>query len=147
MKTIMLLIFCSLVAGCSQAQPKQETIEETPIAESLPTEQQADVVPEDTTVVYNAYLDNWEEYFRENNKYKDWDKSKAVKIPVKAIIEKDGTASNLCIPDRFKDVGTEELRKEAIRLVQYAKMVPATNGERKPVKESNWLIMVEFPPK
>ncbi len=39
---------------------------------------------------YTAYLENWESYFRTNNKYKDWDSKDAKMTMITATIDKYG---------------------------------------------------------
>ena len=95
-----------------------------------------------------ASLMNWKEYFRTNNKYKDWDPKNPQRVMMRAIVEKDGTTTDVTI---LKKCDEESLNKEAFRLIQDAKangaqIDPAKNADGNPVR-SKWTIIVEFPPK
>lgn len=112
----------------------------------LPAVEQSTAVEEPTdTIVFNtAQLSDWKEYFQTNNKYKDWDPKQKTKALVGAVIEKDGTPTKLKI---IKSSGNEQLDQEAIRLIQQAPIKPAINKAKQPVRQTNWVIFVEFPPK
>lgn len=142
MKTPLFLFLVCIITGCNQQKP--QTLEEEKPVELVASEV---IIKEDTTVYdipYNtAHLDDAIAYFRKNNKYKDWDKNDKKKIVVRAIIEKDSTASNIQIMS--KDSEHPELKDEAIRLIQDAKILPALN-ENGEVVRSKWVIIINFPP-
>lgn len=117
------------IAVASQAAEQQSAIEEEPT---------------DTIVFNDANMDNWLEYFRTNNKYKDWDPGKRTKTLVRAVIEKDGTPTNVRVG---RSSGNEELDEEAVRLIKNAPIKPAINKAKQKIRQSNWVILVEFPPK
>ena len=95
-----------------------------------------------------ASLLNWKEYFRTNNKYKDWDSKDAQKVFIRAIVEKDGAITDVII---VKKCNNDLLNNEAIRLIRDAKangaqIEPARNEKGNPIR-SNWTIAIDFPPK
>ena len=143
MKAPLFLFLVCLVTGCNQQKP--QTLEEEKPAELVASE----VTIEEDTTVYDmpyktAVIEDANEYFRKNNKYKDWDKGNKKNIIVRAIIEKDSTASNIQVMS--KDIEYPELKEEAIRLIQGAKIRPALNEKGEKVR-SNWLFVMQFPPK
>jgi len=88
------------------------------------------------------------EYFRANNKFKDWDPKNPQKVYFKAIVEKDGTLTDLTI---VKKCDEESLNKEAFRLIHDAgangaKIDPGKDANGNPIR-SKWMIVVDFPPK
>ena len=89
------------------------------------------------------YIGNWQEYYRSNNRFKDW-KGKEVVTIVGAVIERDGTLRNLRI---IRSCGHDELDREAIRLVEEADITPATNEAKQPVRCTNFAAPVYFPPR
>lgn len=157
-----LLIALTIIA-CS-GNKKDKLITKVNAEELVPTsdiddKNQKTEVYQDTTI-YNtppttALLENASAYFRTNNKYKDWNKNDERKILLKAIIEKDGTPTNLHIVGGWNNksderiegtCGNKELDEEALRLIRNAKISPATNESEEAVR-SNWIILVHFPPK
>lgn len=144
MKTTLfcLLLFAGFASGCNGQKP--QTLEEKSPDEI--TVMAAAV--EDTTVYdmpYNtAILEDAAEYFRKNNRFKDWDKNDQKRILVRAVIEKDSTASNVQVLSR--DVENAELKEEAARLIREAKISPALNEKGEKVR-SKWTNIVFFPPK
>lgn len=97
------------------------------------------------TVVFNTpYIKDWKEYYRTNNRFKDWDPNNEATTLVGAVIEKDGTPWNLKI---LRSSGHDELDQEAIRLVREADIDPATNKAKQPVRCYNFAAPVSFPPK
>ena len=82
-------------------------------------------------------------YFRNNNKYKNWDSNDKKKVLIMGIVEKDGRLSKI---SKIAGEEDEKLRQEAIRLVENAIITPAKNEEGYPVR-SYWSVFVEFPPK
>lgn len=97
----------------------------------------------DTLVFNTPYINNWKEYYRTNNRFKDWHPDKKVMAMVGAVIEKDGTPRELII---VKSSGYDELDREAIRLVKEADIDPAKNKAKQPVRCSNFRAPVYFPP-
>jgi TonB family protein len=91
-----------------------------------------------------ADLLNWKEYFRENNRFKDWDSKDEKRVLVKSVIEKNGKASNIEIAESS---GNEELDNEAIRLVQEATFSTGKNLKGQPVRSGDFIVQVFFPPK
>lgn len=146
MKATTLFLFVFLISACGNKQKSQTLQEQTP--DELVEQAKQKVIIEDTTIYdmpYNtAYLDDAINYFRKNNKYKDWDKNDKKKILVRAIIEKDSTASNIQVLSR--DSANLELKEEAIRLIREAKILPALN-ENGEVVRSKWVNIIEFPPR
>jgi len=142
MKTTLFLITLFLSVGCGNQQ-KPQTLEEEGPKEQV-TQQ---VIVEDTTVYDMPYstaaLENPKEYFRANNKFKDWDKANQQRVIVRAIIEKDSTASNIQVMKN--DLEYPELKAEAIRLIEEAKILPALNENGEKVR-SKWIIFVFCPP-
>lgn len=86
---------------------------------------------------------NPKEYFRKNNKFKDWDADDPKKVLLEYIVEKNGTASNIEIK---KSSGNKELDDEAFRLIKEAVYLPGTNLDGKPIRCGNTMIYVFFPP-
>lgn len=90
------------------------------------------------------YKEDWKEYFRVNNKYKNWNKNELKETTVECIVEKDGTTSNVKIQ---KTSGIDSLDVEAVRLIkEMAGITPATNLYNQKVRSSNFFILVTFPP-
>jgi len=95
-----------------------------------------------------ATLVNWKEYFRKNNKYEDWNPKNPQVVLIKAIVEKDGTLTDVAI---VKECDEDKLNKEALRLIRDAKangaqIEPARNSNGEYIR-SRWAIPVSFPPK
>lgn len=100
------------------------------------------------------------DYFRTNNRYKDWDAAKGKRIMIGAVVEKDGRATDVKVVRAWDynpatggmknktdgTCGVKELDEEAIRLIREAKLLPGKMKEGTPVR-SKFVIMVEFPPK
>ena len=91
-----------------------------------------------------ATLKDWENYFRQNNQYKDWPKDDEKRAMILAVIEADGTATDVKVA---RSSGIDKLDKEAIRLIENAEIEPATNEAGKPIRMKNWIIPVYFPPR
>lgn len=91
---------------------------------------------------YTANLEDAINYFRKNNKYKDWDPKNGKRTLLSAVIEKDGTPTSIIIR---KTSGIKELDEEAVRLVGNAKISPAKDENQKPLR-SEWFISIPFPP-
>jgi len=115
----------------------------------------------DTTIyrepATTATLENHINYLRNNNRLKDRKLDRKKKLLVRAIIEKDGTPTQVGImmyqeadlnSEAWKKIDNwkeDEFTAEAIRLVKEAKIEPATNESGTPVR-SEWVMMVAFPP-
>ena len=106
------------------------------------TNDNLDAPPYSTATLLNA-----KEYFRTNNKYKNWDPKNSKTVLIKAIVEKDGSTTNVKV---MKECDEDILNKEAVRLIRDAKangahIDPAKNEDGNPVR-SKWAIPVYFPP-
>lgn len=139
---LLLLLLLCLTIGCNQRKP--QTLEE-----KNPWEEPAQqVIVEDTTVYDMPYktamIDDAYNYFKKNNRYKDWDINNRQTILVRAIIEKDSTASDIRTVSR--NVEYPELKDEAMRLIQETKIAPALN-ENGEVVRSKFIFVMHFPPK
>lgn len=103
------------------------------------------VVIEDTTIYKapagTAELQDVISYFRQNNKYKDWDKSNPKKVYLRGIVEKDGTINSVKI---IRSSEIKELDDEALRLIKAAKYSSGKNEKGKDVR-SVFSIAVNFP--
>lgn len=84
------------------------------------------------------------QYFRNNNRYKDWNINDKKEVVLEYIVEKDGTASNIKIR---KSSNNTDLDEEAIRLIKEAKHLPGTNLQGEYIRCGNTIITVFFPPK
>jgi TonB family protein len=60
-------------------------------------------------------------YFRQNNRFKDWDKNDKKQIFLQGVVEKDGTVTNVRI---LRSSKIPKLDEEALRLVKSAKYCP-----------------------
>ncbi|GHV53726.1 hypothetical protein FACS1894181_17640 [Bacteroidia bacterium] len=83
-------------------------------------------------------------WFKENNKYKNWDKNDPKRVSIGFIVEKSGETSRIRVQNSS---GNEALDEEAIRLVKEIKYIPGTNLQGKPIRCGEMMIMIEFPPK
>ena len=141
-----------LLANCTNKakQPKEETLWDTPVTQ---TEQAEAVVSENNTVktdttIYEwpattAHLDNAHGYFRQNNKFKDWDKNDKRQVYVRCVVETNGKISSIV---KISGDKNEKLRNEAVRLVKEATLSPAENEAGIPIR-SYWTNIIDFPPK
>lgn len=143
---ILFAAACFLIVACSNAN-KKGLSEDT----SSPRKDQAQYLVSksngDTTVYkdpyYTAELDDAIEYFRKNNRYKDWPKNDPKTVIIKCIAEKDSTATDIRI---LRDGGgSKDLDEEAKRLIKSAKISPAMYESKKAVR-SEFTILVYFPP-
>lgn len=85
------------------------------------------------------------DYFRNNNRYKDWDSNDPKQVMVGYVVEKDGTASNIVV---LESSGNDDLDKEAVRLIketEYTVGVLRKNGKK--VRAESMANVVHFPPK
>lgn len=114
------------------------TAKQTAVAEYIATEE-----PTDTVVFNTPDIKDWQEYYRNNNRFKEW-KGKEVVAVVGAVIEANGMPRNIRI---IRSCGHDELDREAVRLVEEADIVPATNEVGQPVRCTNFCAPVYFPPR
>jgi TonB family protein len=91
-----------------------------------------------------AMMLNHIEYFRTNNRFADWDSNDEKRVFVLAIIEKDGTASNIKVGTSS---GNEELDNEAVRLIREAEYREARNLNGDIIRMGDFGIPVYFPPR
>jgi len=82
-------------------------------------------------------------YFRQNNKFKDWDKNDSKLVVLQGVVEKDGTINSVKI---MRSSNEKELDDEALRLIKSAKYSPRKNSTGEDVR-SKLTIVVEFPAK
>jgi len=130
---------------------KENTVSDTLILEGQKTKQTSELTATEEVVdmpYATASLVNWKEYFRKNNKYKDRDPKNSKRVIVQAIVEKDGSTTDVKI---LRECDEDLLNKEAFRLIQDAKAIgaqiePGKDAYGNPVR-SKWTIFVEFPPK
>ena len=80
-------------------------------------------------------------YFRQNNKFKDWDKSNSKVVILQGVVEKEGTISGARI---LRPANVKELDDEALRLIKSAKYTPGKNAKGEDVR-SKFTIPVYFP--
>ena len=80
-------------------------------------------------------------YFRQNNKFKDWDKNNSKVVILQGVVEKNGTISGVRI---LRPSNVKELDDEALRLIKSAKYTPGKNPEGEDVR-SKFTIPVYFP--
>lgn len=94
---------------------------------------------------YTAYLENWESYFRTNNKYKDWDSKDAKMTMITATIDKYGKPHDVKV---LRSCNVKKLDEEAIRLIREATTIsPAKTEQGEDIEMKKWVIPVYFPPK
>ena len=99
---------------------------------------------DDTELYSTPQFPNYQAYFRENNKYKDWPKDDQKMVLVGAVIEVDGTPTDVQVK---KSSEVDELDQEAVRLIKNITFVPGKNKDGKPLRVPNFIITVFFPPK
>jgi TonB family protein len=109
---------------------------------------------EDTLIYYfsdqkkihnTPYFENYTEYCRDNNKYKNWDKNDKRETIVGFVVEKDGTTSYVKV---IKSSGIEMLDNEAIRLAKQMKhSKPGTDLKGNPIRVGDMTVKVFFPSK
>jgi len=159
--SVLILLLCSCGGKNKQNEDKNTTTIKITTNIDAPKAKIADAIVTDAREKENSdedrvyYLNDLREvketaalkdainYFRENNKYKDWDSSDRREVIIKAIIEKDGTASNVIVQ---KSSGNGDLDNEAIRLIKDATYLIATNLSGKPIR-IDYTNIVYFPPK
>jgi TonB family C-terminal domain len=99
----------------------------------------------DTTIYdvpyYTAELQDAIDYFRQNNKFKDWDKNNPKKVYLQGVVEINGTINNVRI---VRASNVKELDDESLRLIKSAKYSPGKNDTGEDVR-SKFSIIVSFP--
>ena len=124
---------------------KHEKKEEAKVKVEKEKSEENKVEENDEEMPYTtAILKDWKNYFQQNNQYKDWPKDDEKKTMILAVIEADGTATDVKVA---RSSGIDKLDKEAIRLIENAEIEPATNEEGNPIRMKNWIIPVYFPPR
>ena len=95
-------------------------------------------------IAVTASLDNYLEYFRQNNRFSDWDANDARQVLIRAVINRDGTSSYVGV---MSSSGIEKLDNEAIRLIQEGSFTPGRNAEGEIIRMGGFGIPVFFPPR
>lgn len=173
MKNTIIFLMCLLLfVNCTNKtkQPKEEALWENPAkqTENIDTKTndekrilsetkavQKTIENEDTTVYgFKDLKDKIKEtpimkgdpktYFRENNKFKDWNINDKKEVGLEYIVEKNGSTSNIMV---IKSSGNTNLDNEAVRLIKEAVHLPGTNYKGEPIRCGNTMINVYFPPK
>lgn len=111
--------------------------------DTIPTVSQEDTIVHKMPY-YTAELEDAINYFRINNKYKDWQVKDSKTIIIQCVVEKDSTSSGIKILRNGS--GNKDLDNEAIRLIKEADILPARDDKGKPIR-SIFSIAVHFPPK
>ncbi len=140
------LFFLSACSG----QPKGITldVQETKPEEMISPVVDQQIVQEDTTIYTmehptTAYLEDFAEYFQQNNRYANWDKANERRTIIQCVVEKDGRATQVRVA---RDSGEDRLDAEAVRLIEEAVYVPMKTAGGQPVR-SLFTIPVYFPPR
>lgn len=149
-KTILIVLANILILiSCNKKtkQPKEEALWNNVASQSQPKEEK-DIeysLSDDTTIYQNPFyapeLKDTENYFRNNNKYKNWDRNNKKNIRLYGIVEKDGTF----VIEDIKGDTIKSLVEEAIRLTKEANIIPAKN-EKNEIVRSYFFIGIDFPP-
>lgn len=127
----------------SEQVEMQPIKQKEPASTSAKTESSKQEKPE--MPYYTAYLENWESYFRTNNKYKDWDSKDAKMTMITATIDKYGKPHDVKV---LRSCNVKKLDKEAIRLIREATTIsPAKTEQGEDIEMKEWVIPVYFPPK
>lgn len=147
----MILSVAIVLLSCSTANKQTLPDEDEKVAEtSVEAQNKTDTkIQEDTTIYYDVFstLDIADplKYFRENNKYTDWNKADEKRVLVEFVSEKDGTTSQVKVR---RTCGVDKLDNEALRLVEKLKYEePAKDANGRPIRGGNMVIFVFFPPK
>ena len=149
-ENIFLAGICMLVlSACGSKEGKLKISDESLFAEhpsdkvlTVSDSVNKDTLNLDLPPYSTAALLNAKEYFRTNNKYKDWDPKNPQYVLISAIVEKDGTLTDMKVVKKCND---DLLNKEALRLIREAKIEPAKNSNGDYTR-SRWSIVVKFPP-
>lgn len=168
MKLSYLLALSALVLFALGCKPKTTAAVEVAVADWTEVKQEITlsdepvVLDEDTTIYATppttAEQQDAINYFRNNNRLKDWDPKKGKQIIVKAVIEKDGSLTRPHVSGyleidpatgerkRLESWKEDEFTREALRLIKEAHIKPASNERGEPIR-SDWGNVVFFPPK
>ena len=99
----------------------------------------------DTTIYdvpyYTAELQDAINYFRQNNKFKDWDKDNPQKVYLQGVVEINGTINSVRI---IRPSNVKELDDEALRLIKSAKYAPGKDNAGNDIR-SKFSVIVPFP--
>jgi len=99
----------------------------------------------DTTIYdipeYTAELLDAVNYFRQNNKFKDWDKDNPQKVYLQGVVEINGTINSVRI---IRPSNVKELDDEALRLIKSAKYAPGKDNAGNDIR-SKFSVIVPFP--
>lgn len=143
LSSMLLLFFTACTPQAQQKLTLEPEAAKPPVAEST-AEADTTIVTEIGKVYSTPYIKDPKKFFKENNRYKDWDDNDRKSALVAFVTEKDGTNSQVKIR---KSSGVKKLDDEAIRLVKLLKYEePATNYDHQPIRMGNMVIPVFFPP-
>jgi hypothetical protein len=167
MRILHFFILSAIFLFSVSCRPKNKASAEVAVADlevvepEIALPDKPEVSKEDTTIYQapptTARLENAVDYFRRNNRLKDWDPSKAKELLLKAVIEKDGSPARIRVMMyKEKDASTKEMKiikdwkeddftHEAVRLIEEAEISPALNEQKNPVR-SEWWNVIPFPP-
>lgn len=167
MKVSYLLLLATLIVLPLSCKSKNKSVEVEVVdwgvvEQEITLDTEPAIQNEDTTIykftATTAHQEDAINYFRQNNRLKDWDPAKAKEILVRAVIEKDGSPTRIQVGMyREMDPVTKEMKRlenwkeddftrEAIRLIEGADITPASN-EQGTVVRAEWVNMIYFPPK
>lgn len=120
-KVFQLLLVMIILISCSNSPKKILNVDHQYTKKHMVEKTFTDQIREDTIYtdisdIYSTpYIEDPKAYFRENNKYKDWNKKDKRKVLVSFVSEKDGSTSHVQIK---KSSDIEKLDNEALRLVK-----------------------------
>jgi TonB family protein len=148
MLTAMIVCGLTISLACNSGNSKANAtskVEEEAVAANVSPEINQPVAVQDTTV-YDAPAGTPElvdaiAYFRQNNKFKDWDKKNSKTVILRGIVEMDSTITRVTI---LRPSNVKELDDEALRLIQSGKYAPGKNEKGEKVR-SKITIPVNFP--
>ena len=99
----------------------------------------------DTTIYdmpeYTAEFVDPINFFRQNNKFKDWDKNNPQKVYLQGVVEINGTINSVRI---IRPSNVKELDDEALRLIKSAKYAPGKDNAGNDIR-SKFSVIVPFP--
>lgn len=149
------ILFCFIVCACNNKNPninKEELITElTTESEqekshqtiTIENTEQDTIVTDMRMVGTTPVMKNWKNYFLENNKYKDWDKSDSKRTMVTYVVEKNGKATDVKVSNSS---GNDDLDKEAVRLIQGGEFTVGQDMNGQYIRTGKMFIVVHFPP-
>jgi len=142
-KTIMFIMLTGVAGFASCIQSNDSKVLQA--NQATPGYTESAVTKNDTTVYeapsITAELPDAVEFFRQNNKFKDWDKNNSKVVVLQGIVETNGAISGVRI---LRPSNITELDDEALRLIQSAKYTPGKNEKGENVR-SKFTIPVSFP--